>query len=193
MLMVTAVIAIFLGMGMPTAAVYIVLSVILAPAIVKMGVPEMSAHMFIFYFGLLSMLTPPVAVASFVAAGLAGSDMWRTGVTGLKLAASAYLLPFLFVFNPALLMQGSWDRIAIVVITAVVSGGLLARAVDPPEGAGPRLLLGSLALFALALVVGSATVWLGDDSLLALIPAAVVVAVPLSRSQAIRTRLGVRS
>ncbi len=193
MLMVTAVIAIFLGMGMPTAAVYIVLSVILAPAIVKMGVPEMSAHMFIFYFGLLSMLTPPVAVASFVAAGLAGSDMWRTGVTGLKLAASAYLLPFLFVFNPALLMQGSWDRIVIVVITAVVSGGILARAVDPPEGAGPWRLLGSLALFALALVVGSATVWLGDDSLLALIPAAVVVAVPLSRSQAIRTRLGVRS
>ncbi len=153
----------------------------------------MSAHKFIFYFGLLSMLTPPVAVASFVAAGLAGSDMWRTGVTGLKLAASAYLLPFLFVFNPALLMQGSWDRIAIVVITAVVSGGVLARAVDPPEGGGRWTLLGSLALFALALVVGSATIWLGDDSLLALLPAAAVLAFPLARSQTVRSRLGIRS
>lgn len=194
MLVVTAVIAIFLGMGMPTAAVYIVLSVILAPAIVRMGVPPMSAHMFIFYFGLLSMLTPPVAVASFVAAGLAGSDMWRTGITGLKLAASAYLLPFLFVLNPALLMQGSWSEIVIVVITAIVSGGLLARAVDPPEGAGIWVIVGSVLLFALALAVGSSTIWIGTNTPLALLPSAMVLAVPfILRSQTIRTRLGIDS
>lgn len=193
MLAVTAVIAIVLGMGMPTSAVYIVLSVILAPAIVKMGIPAIAAHMFIFYFGLLSNLTPPVAVASFVAAGLAGSDMWRTGITGLKLAASAYLLPFLFVLNPALLMQGRWPEIVIVVITAVVSGAVLARAVDPPEGAGVWVLAGSLALFVVALVVGGSTVLLGSDSVLALLPAAAILAVPLFRSQSIRTRLGVGS
>ena len=169
------------------------LSVILAPAIVKMGIPPIAAHMFIFYFGLLSNLTPPVAVASFVAAGLAGSDMWRTGITGLKLAASAYLLPFLFVLNPALLMQGSWLEIVIVIITAVVSGAVLARAVDPPEGAGIWVVAGSILLFVVALAVGGSTVFFGSDSLFALLPAAAILAVPLFRSQSIRTRLGVGS
>jgi len=193
MLLVTAVIAIILGMGMPTAAVYIVLSVILAPAIVRMGIPDMAAHMFIFYFGLLSMLTPPVAVASFVAAGLAGSDMWRTGVTGLKLAASAYLLPFLFVLNPALLMQGPWTEVVIVAVTVIASGALLARAVDPPEGAGLFGLAGSLALFGLAVAVGGSTLWLGQDTVLALLPAAAVFALPVLRSPTIRARFGVRT
>ena len=85
MLLLTAFICILLGMGMPTAAVYVVLVSIVAPALVEMKIPEMSAHMFIFYYGLLSMLTPPVAVASMVAAQLAGADMWKTGLIGLQL------------------------------------------------------------------------------------------------------------
>ena len=106
-LLLTALIAIILGMGMPTAAVYIVLVTVVAPALTDMGVVPMGAHMFLFYFGLLSMLTPPVAVASMVAASMAGSDMWRTGLVGVKLAAAAYLLPFLWVYNPALILDGT--------------------------------------------------------------------------------------
>ena len=107
MLLLTAFICILLGMGMPTAAVYVVLVSIVAPALVEMKIPELSAHMFIFYYGLLSLLTPPVAVASMVAAQIAGSDMWRTGLIGLQLAVAAFLMPFLWAFNPALLAQGT--------------------------------------------------------------------------------------
>ena len=83
-LVVTAFLSMILGMGMPTAAVYVVLSIVLAPALVDMNVPPMAAHLFIFYFGLVSMLTPPVAVASYVAASLAGADMWRTSVVAIR-------------------------------------------------------------------------------------------------------------
>ncbi|MGD2167190.1 MAG: TRAP transporter fused permease subunit, partial [Gammaproteobacteria bacterium] len=106
MLALTAAISIVLGMGMPTTAIYVVLSVVLAPALVRMGISSMAAHLFIFYFGLLSFLTPPVAIASFVAAGLAGSNMWTTSWEGVKLAAVAYLLPFLWCYNGALLLDG---------------------------------------------------------------------------------------
>jgi TRAP transporter 4TM/12TM fusion protein len=99
MLLLTAALSIVLGMGMPTTAIYVVLSVVLAPALVEMGIGAMAAHLFIFSFGLLSFLTPPVAVASFVAAGLAGSNMWGTAWEGMKLAAMAYLLPLLWCYN----------------------------------------------------------------------------------------------
>src|SRR5690606_14386310 len=115
------------GMGMPTTAIYVVLSVVLAPAIVDMGVSPMAAHLFIFYFGLLSFLTPPVAVASFVAAGLAGSGMWSTSWEGVKLAAVAYLLPFLWCYNEALVLVGSPGEIVYVTVTSVVAAFLLAR------------------------------------------------------------------
>lgn len=175
MLMATALVGIILGMGMPTSAVYVLLSVVLAPALVKLGVADLPAHLFIFYFGMLSMLTPPVAVASFVAASLAGSNMWRTGVAGLKLGASAYLLPFLFVFNPALIGQGSALAVAIVAVTAIVSGGVLAYAIEGVDRNGAAGAAVSLTLFAAAIVVGGATVWLGPENPLALAPAALAV------------------
>ncbi len=173
MLLLTALVSIVLGMGMPTAAVYIVLATVIAPALVDMGLAAMAAHLFLFYFGLLSMLTPPVAVASMVAAGLAGSDMWRTGLIGVQLAAAAYLLPFLWVFNPALLFQGSWPAIVYVVTTAAAAGLLLAAAASTPTRFGPAAGAGiAAALFAAALVVGSATIWLGAESPLTLLAAA---------------------
>jgi TRAP transporter 4TM/12TM fusion protein len=165
MLLVTAVLSIILGMGMPTAAVYVVLSVILAPALVKVGVPEMAAHLFIFYFGLLSMLTPPVAVASFVAAGLAGADMWRTGIAGVKLASAAYLVPFLFVYNPALLGYGTTTSVTLAVVSAVAGAFLLARATDPGLGwntVGRRIVAN--AMIVMAIVVGGSTIWFGPTS-----------------------------
>jgi TRAP transporter 4TM/12TM fusion protein len=171
MLVAAAIIAIVLGMGMPTAAVYIVMSVVLAPALVKMGIVPMAAHFFLFYFGLLSMLTPPVAIASFVAAGLAGADMWKTSLTALRFCASAYLLPFLFVYNPAILLHGSAVEIGIAAATAIVSGWVLAYAVEGNGHGRMANAVEGVLLFIAAIVIGGAPVWLGADNVLALAPA----------------------
>jgi TRAP-type uncharacterized transport system fused permease subunit len=177
MLLMTAVVSIILGMGMPTAAVYIVLATVVAPALVDMGIPPLPAHLFLFYFGLLSLLTPPVAVASMVAAGLAGSDMWRTGIVGVQLAAAAYLLPFLWVFNPALILQGSIPAIIYAVLTATCAAYLICESVMSwgRGGASGRLL--GLFYFAATIVVGSGTLWVGVESPLSLIVAAAGAAI----------------
>ncbi len=127
MLLMTAVLAIVLGMGMPTAAVYLVLSVVLAPALVEFGVNPLAAHLFLFYFGALSMLTPPVAVASFVAAGLAGAGFWRTSVAGLKLAAVAYVVPFVWIYNPAVILDGTLVQIGFALTLLAGATVLLAH------------------------------------------------------------------
>ncbi len=172
MLVLTALVCIVLGMGMPTAAVYVVLVSIIAPALVEMEIPEMSAHFFIFYFGLLSMLTPPVAIASMVAADLAGADMWKTGLIGLQLAAAAFLMPFLWVYNPALLLQGSGTAVVIVVLTAAAAGLLIGQMSGLMGGRGPVEAALGLSCLIGAVAVGSATIWIGNDDPLALIPAA---------------------
>ena len=172
MLVVTALVSIVLGMGMPTAAVYIVLATVIAPALVEIGIQPMAAHLFLFYFGLLSMLTPPVAVASMVAAGIAGSDMWRTGLVGMQLAAAAYLLPFLWAFNPALVMQGSWVAVVYVSLTALAAGFLIAEAVITWGDGGIARVGLALFYFAAAIAVGGSTIWLGAESPLTLLAAA---------------------
>ena len=181
MLILTALVSIVLGMGMPTAAVYIVLSIVLAPAMSKMGVEPMAAHLFLFYFGLLSMLTPPVAVASYVAAGLAGSNMWATGMIGMQLAATAYLLPFLWVYNPALLFVGSLQASIYVIGSAIVAAFMLARAVL--DIGGEAKIKGCI-YFVAAFAVGGSTVWFGQISSLVLVATALgIIAELLFRSR----------
>jgi TRAP transporter 4TM/12TM fusion protein len=163
MLVLTALISIVLGMGMPTTAIYVVLSVVLAPALIQMGISDMSAHLFIFYFGLLSFLTPPVAIASFVAAGLAGSNMWTTSWEGVKLATVAYLLPFLWAYNEALILDGSRMEIVFAISTALVAALLIARGMQTPfadRGSRARVLLA----FVAAIGVGGASIWFGSDA-----------------------------
>ena len=190
MLVVTALVSIILGMGMPTAAVYIVLATVIAPALIEIGLKPMAAHLFLFYFGLLSMLTPPVAVASMVAAGIAGSDMWRTGIVGMQLAAAAYLLPFLWAFNPALVMQGSWEAVVYVSITALVAGFLIAESVITWGYGGLARMGLALIYFAAAIAVGGSTIWLGAESPLSLAAAAAgaVVAFAARRSASLRVK-----
>lgn len=164
MLLLTAAIAIVLGMGMPTTAIYVVLYVVLVPALVDMGISPMSAHLFIFYFGLLSFLTPPVAVASYVAAGLAGSGMWSTSWEGVKLAAMAYLLPILWCYNPALLLDGTWSEIAYAISTALVAATLMAKGM---QGGWQNTRFGSLVsigMIGAAIAAGGSTVWFGANS-----------------------------
>ncbi len=129
-----------------------------------MGVPILAAHLFIFYFGLLSMITPPVAVASFVAAGIAKASLWRTSFTAIKLGIAAYLLPFLFVFNDSLLFKGSGFEILLIFLTCLVSGLILAHALRDKIINSFKDLLFWLFYLLCALLVGSSTLWLGSDS-----------------------------
>jgi TRAP transporter 4TM/12TM fusion protein len=164
MLVLTGMISIVLGMGMPTTAIYVVLSVVLAPALVEMGVSPMAAHLFIFYFGLLSFLTPPVAVASYVAAGLAGGGMWATSWEGVKLAVIAYLMPFLWCFNEAFILEGTRTAIVYTLTTAFVGALLLGRGAQVFGVRQPKQLAVGTLMFAGALAVGGSTVWLGAES-----------------------------
>lgn len=120
MLLVTAVMAIILGLGLPTVGVYIIMATLIAPALVKVGVTPMAAHMFLLYFGIMSMVTPPVALSAFAAANIAGSDVDKTGWTATRIGWAAYLVPFLFALSPSLLMQGHPLVIAWAVFTASV-------------------------------------------------------------------------
>lgn len=187
MLLLTGAISIVLGMGMPTTAIYVVLSVVLAPAIVEMGITPMAAHLFIFYFGLLSFLTPPVAIASYVAAGIAQSGMWKTSWEGMKLATVAYLLPFLWCYNPALILDGSWLEIVYAIGTALVAALMIARAL---QGRGARDWGGhaiGAGLFAGAIAIGGSTIWFGADSVVNL-PAMLVGLALLFGVQVLRAR-----
>jgi TRAP transporter 4TM/12TM fusion protein len=125
-LVLTMIAAIVLGMGMPTTPAYIILTALLVPAIIKLGVIQPAAHMFAFYFAVLSAITPPVALAVYAAAGLAKSDLWASGWAAVKIGAAGFIVPFMFVYEPALLMIGTWPAIAIGFVTASIGIMLFA-------------------------------------------------------------------
>ena len=114
-LILTMIASLILGMGLTTTAVYITLAALVIPALTKMGVEPMSAHLFAFYFGLVSAITPPVALASFAAAGIAGSHPMKTGFHSMRLGIAKYILPFVFVYAPGLVFVGTWDHIALAI------------------------------------------------------------------------------
>ena len=125
-LVFTMIAGIVLGMGMPTTPAYIIMTALLVPAIVKFGVIVPAAHMFAFYFAILSAITPPVALAVFAAAGLAKSDLWATGLAAVRIAATSFIVPFMFVYEPELLMIGDWPNIIWASLTA--SAGVIVFA-----------------------------------------------------------------
>ena len=129
LLVLTALVCIVLGMGMPSAIIYIVLSVIAAPALIEAGVVTMSAHLFLFYFGMLSMITPPVCLATIAAASVAGTGIWQTGWAGVRLGFIAYVVPFLIVYQPELIFEGTAGAIAVTFVKAVIGVIVLCYAV----------------------------------------------------------------
>jgi TRAP transporter 4TM/12TM fusion protein len=135
-LVLMALAGIVLGMGMPTTPAYIVMVSLLVPATIKLGAIAPAAHMFAFYFAILSAITPPVALAVFAAAGLAKTDLWRAGWEAVRVAAPAYIVPFMFVYEPSLLMIGDWTTIATSILSAIVgvvclAGGLIGHLRNP--------------------------------------------------------------
>jgi TRAP transporter 4TM/12TM fusion protein len=125
-LLLTAIAGIVLGMGMPTTPAYIVMVSLLVPALIKLGAPTPSAHMFAFYFAILSAITPPVALAVFAAASLAKADMWQAGWAAVRVGAAGFIVPFMFVFEPSLLMIGPWNEILHSFISASIGTICLA-------------------------------------------------------------------
>jgi len=123
-------IAILLGMGMPTTAAYAVAASVVAPGLVNLGIPTLTAHFFVFYFAVVSAITPPVALASYAAAGISGANPMETSVASFKIGIAAFIVPFMFFYNSALLMEGAWFEVLRAGLTAVVGVFLLSSGVQ---------------------------------------------------------------
>jgi TRAP transporter 4TM/12TM fusion protein len=119
-LVMTSIVCTILGMALPTAVIYTMLAVLVAPALVQLGIDRVAAHLFIFYVGMLSMITPPVCFATFTAAAIAGADFWKTAMSGMKYGIAAFILPFVFPFSPGLLMNGGASEVVISFVTAIL-------------------------------------------------------------------------
>ncbi|PWQ94713.1 TRAP transporter permease [Leucothrix arctica] len=128
-LLLTMVVAIILGMGLPTTAAYLILATVVAPALSQLGVDILTAHLFVFFYGCVSTITPPVALASYVAAGISGSSISKVSWTAFFYGITCYILPFMFFYGPGLLLQGSIPEILLAVSTAIIGVFAIASAV----------------------------------------------------------------
>ncbi len=126
LLALTAFVCILLGMSLPTTVVYITLAVLVGPALTQLGVDPLAAHLFLFYFGMLSLITPPDCLATYTAAAIAHSDFWKTGWTGMRLGIAAYVVPFVFALHPALILKGTLGEILLAVIASSIGTFLIA-------------------------------------------------------------------
>ncbi|MBI5968275.1 MAG: TRAP transporter permease [Deltaproteobacteria bacterium] len=127
-LIFTMLAGIILGMGLPTTAAYIVMAALLVPALIKLGIPTIAAHMFAFYYAIISAITPPVALAVYAGAGLAGSEIWKTGLAAVRIGAPGFIVPFMFAYEPSLLFLGSPWMISLAFTTATIGVVMLAGA-----------------------------------------------------------------
>jgi len=130
LLILTAIASIVMGMGSSTLLVYIVLAVFVAPAVINMGVEPLAAHLFIFYFGVMSLVTPPVALAAYAAAVIAQADFWKTGWEASRLSFVGYIVPFIFVYQPALLLHGTPGEVLLAATTSLIGTIALAGALS---------------------------------------------------------------
>jgi TRAP transporter 4TM/12TM fusion protein len=150
-LVATMVAALILGIGLPTTAAYAIAASTLAPALIQMGAPPLAAHMFIFYFSIISAVTPPVAFASFAAASIARAPMWESSVESMRFGLAGYIVPFMFVYGPAILLgQRPWPDTALALATGTLGTLCLAAGVIGymirPASLGERTLLVAAAL-----------------------------------------------
>ena len=158
LLITAAILSIIMGMGLPTLGVYLLLATLTAPSLVELGLTPISAHMFIFFFGMMSLITPPIAVAAFAAANIGGAPPMKVGWKAVQFSWPAFVLPFLFVYSPSLLMMGDPWRIVVAVATAVLGVALISSGL---VGYASRRLLGWERMIA---VLAGACFLLPDDA-----------------------------
>ncbi|MBN1828471.1 MAG: TRAP transporter permease [Deltaproteobacteria bacterium] len=128
LLILTMIASLILGMGVPTVAAYLVLAILVAPAMIKMGVMPLAAHLFVMYFGIISAITPPVAIAAYVGAGIAGAQPTPVAFTAFRLGIAAFIIPYSFIYGHSLLMIGEPLQIGLTIITAILGIVFLAAA-----------------------------------------------------------------
>ncbi len=128
LLALSAIVCIILGMGLPTLGVYVLLAALVAPALIEVGIEPIGAHLYVLYFGMMSMITPPIALAAFAAASIAQAPAMATGWAAMRFGWSAYVIPVLFVFSPTLLLIGDPAHVALAVVTAVIGVWLVSAA-----------------------------------------------------------------
>ena len=155
-LLMTMVICIVLGMGMTTTIIYITLAALVVPSLIDMGITPMAANLFVFYFGALSGVTPPIALTTYAAAGIAGSNPWHTGWTATKIGLASFIIPFMFAYSPELLMDGTPMAILTASITAALGIVALAAGVQ-------GYLMGRLAAWERLILLAAAALLIGPD------------------------------
>ncbi|MDP6173684.1 MAG: TRAP transporter large permease subunit, partial [Rhodospirillales bacterium] len=128
-LLLVGLVSLIVGMGLDATPAYITLATLMAPALIRLDVPPMAAHLFVIYWGLASFFTPPTCIAVFVTSSIANSKVWATGWEGVRLGIAAFLIPFAFVYNPGLLMRGGADEIVLAITTAAIGAALLAAGI----------------------------------------------------------------
>jgi TRAP-type uncharacterized transport system fused permease subunit len=141
-----------MGMGLPTVASYLMANILFCPTLIQMGISKLAANMFVFYFGVFAQITPPVCLAAYAAAGIAEASQWKTGWTAFNYSIVAFLMPFVFVFKPEMLMQGTFGQIAITFTVQLLGIIMLAAAVSgfmfvPMDKMWQRILLAMLSIF----------------------------------------------
>ena len=132
-LFLTMICCIVLGMGVPTTANYVIMATITAPILIKMGLPVLAAHMFVFYFGIVADITPPVALAAYAGSAIAHSDPMKTGITSTRLAITAFIVPYIFAYSPEMLLGATdapWYKIALLVVTAFAGCYIVAAGME---------------------------------------------------------------
>jgi len=129
-LLLVAIVCLVLGMGMTTSAVYISVATIMAPALIRLGIEPLCAHLFVLYYGCICVITPPVALASFTAAGISGASPSKTGWTSFRIGLVAFLVPFIFVYQPVMLMYGSVPEIILCAVTSIIGCWSLAAMIE---------------------------------------------------------------
>jgi TRAP transporter 4TM/12TM fusion protein len=188
LLMISAVVCIILGMGMPTSGVYVLLASLVAPSLVEAGVQPLAAHLFILYFGMMSMITPPVALAAFAAAAISKAGAVATGLAAMRIGWSAFILPFAFVATPALLFQGTTQEVlAAAILTALgVAGVTTGIAGYWGRRLGPLLRFGFVALGVVTVPLGffglPMTLHAGTATALVALAAALLILRPKAQS-----------
>jgi TRAP transporter 4TM/12TM fusion protein len=182
-LILTMLAGIILGMGMPTTPAYIVMVSLLVPAIIKLGAIPPAAHMFAFYFAILSAITPPVALAVYAAAGLAKANLWQAGYAAVRVGAAGFVVPFMFIFEPSLLMIGEWTAILQSFTTAAIGTVCLAAGLF-------GYLMGPARIWERAFLVGAALLLIKPGLVTDLTGAALLISVLASQFLRRRTEIG---
>ena len=130
LLILTMIVSLILGMGLPAVVCYLILAMLVAPSLTSMGIEPIAAHLFVFYFGMLNAITPPVALAAYTGASIAGSNPTQTGLTAVRLGLAGFIVPFMFAFGPSLLLIGTISEIVLDTITALIGVYFLAIALE---------------------------------------------------------------